>query len=478
MSVSIKSGASGDLAGVDANKNLNVVTPQVAAQAGYSVGLFENDDGTFTGVKERKSPYVTPDQRLSVGVDTLLMNETFNMTAQNTSRLRSVVATMTNSFNTTGIILNANSALVASNGTQLSTWRQFPLLGNAALKLKTSIAITQAMLANQVIEFGLFPFAAGNVAPSEGVFIRLTSAGLIGAMTFNGTETTTGPLAVSFVDNRVYQFRFTISEREVKFWRDDILIATLEVPTANGQPFITTALPFSWQFRNSGTVSGSPVAQMRVTDASVSQMSLNLGKPFPHIAASHGSNSSQAQDGATMGSTALMTNNLAPGAGVVMTNTTAALGVGLGGQFASLPTLAANTDGIVCSYQNPVGTVNQTPRTLYITGMRISSMVTTVLAGGPVQNVYSLAFGHTNVSLATSEAVAAKAARRIPLGMETFALNAAVGTIGTPGGITIPFETPVVVNPGEFIALAAKNVGVVTTTGVITYLVSFNGYWE
>ena len=52
----------------------------------------------------------------------------------------------------------------------------------------------------------------------------------------------------------------------------------------------------------------------------------------------------QGQTGQTLGSTALYTNNLAAGAGAVMTNTTAALGSGLGGQFSALPTLAVGTD--------------------------------------------------------------------------------------------------------------------------------------
>jgi hypothetical protein len=52
----------------------------------------------------------------------------------------------------------------------------------------------------------------------------------------------------------------------------------------------------------------------------------------------------QGQTGQTLGSTALYTNSQAAGAGAAMTNTTAALGSGLGGQFAALPTLAISTD--------------------------------------------------------------------------------------------------------------------------------------
>jgi hypothetical protein len=163
-----------------------------------------------------------------------------------------------------------------------------------------------------------------------------------------------------------------------------------------------------------------------------------------------------------------------------MTNTTAALGTGLGGQFSALPTLAANTDGIVCSYQNPAGGINQTPRRLLITRVRIQGAVSTVLAGGPVVYGYSLAYGHTNVSMATTESASfatgtAKAPRRIPLGWEAYAANAAVGVIGQ--SVDIDLQAPVVVNPGEFIAITAKNIGTVTTTGVITFLVSIGGVW-
>ena len=113
----------------------------------------------------------------------------------------------------------------------------------------------------------------------------------------------------------------------------------------------------------------------------------------------------QGQQGHTQGSTALFTNSLAAGAGAVMTNTTAALGVGLGGQFSVLPTLAVPTTGILCSYQNPVPTTILTGKQLVITGVKIESVVTTVLVGNATPVIYALgiAYGHTTVSLATAE---------------------------------------------------------------------------
>jgi hypothetical protein len=55
--------------------------------------------------------------------------------------------------------------------------------------------------------------------------------------------------------------------------------------------------------------------------------------------------------GTTQGSLANYANSTNPTA-VVPTNTTAALGVGLAGQFWEIDTLAVTTDGIIQSYQN------------------------------------------------------------------------------------------------------------------------------
>jgi hypothetical protein len=115
-------------------------------------------------------------------------------------------------------------------------------------------------------------------------------------------------------------------------------------------------------------------------------------------------------------------------------------------------------------------------RTLYITGVKIQGLVTTLFVLGPVYYAYSLAYGHTNQSAATTEAIAAKAPRRIALGYETYIVTAPVGTLGQ--GVYMPFNSPIVVNPGEYIQVLAKNQGAVTTAGVICVLVAFDGYWE
>jgi hypothetical protein len=216
------------------------------------------------------------------------------------------------------------------------------------------------------------------------------------------------------------------------------------------------------------------VIQVKISNVAVVMLDINTSMPISHQMAHLGLMAYQGQNGATMGSTSLSTNNLAAGAGAAMSNSTAALGTGLGGQFSALPTLTVGTDGIVCSYANPIGTVSSPPRSIVITGVRIQGAVTTALTGGPVVYEYALAFGHTAVSLANTDGIGAKSPRKLMLGFETYAAAAAVGTIGT--GVYMAFNSPIVVNPSEYIAIAAKNLGVVTTAGVITFNVTFDAY--
>ena len=138
------------------------------------------------------------------------------------------------------------------------------------------------------------------------------------------------------------------------------------------------------------------------------------------------------------------------------------------------------TDGIVVSYQVPAGTVNVQGKRLRVNGIKIScanlgaAVATTATTLG-----WSLAFGHTAVSLATGEAAATKAPRRIPLGIQTWPVGAAVGAMPTNGDVTFTFQNPVYVNPGEFIAVVAKFlVGTATASQVIWGHATLDYGWE
>lgn len=465
--------------GTDAVARLEVALADSTTNAGYAVNILEQDPGTAPGVLTRVAPIASPDRRQSVGLDTVLFDYTFNAGAQNTSVWSYTFATMTMSQTGGTLLCNTSLTATATTGSLLRTFRTFTLRGGGALRIDMVARITATPLANEVFETGLAT-ATATAAPTDGVYWRLTDAGLIGVMNYNNVETTTGVLVAAnssaLTKNALY--RINVTERSVEYWRAGFLLATLAVPDGNGTPFITDSLPLAIVQRNAGTVSGAPQMQVKVTSVTVSVLDLQTGRTNAELYDGMGLMGYQGQDGGTMGSTALLTNSLAPGAGAAMTNTTAALGAGLGGQFTTTPTLAANTDGIVCSYHNPAGSVTQTPHVLRIKGVKIQGVVSAALTGGPVVYEYTLAFGHTAVSLATAETgsfvtATAKAPRRVFLGWESFAATAAVGVLGS-AGVYMQFAEPVYVNPGEFVAITAKNIGTVTSAGTITFGVVFD----
>jgi hypothetical protein len=278
-----------------------------------------------------------------------------------------------------------------------------------------------------------------------------------------------------------------ISNNEVEFWVHSTggtpqLLGEINIPAGNGNPFSTGALPLTYSNRNSGAVTGPSI--IKIASSVVIERDGNFNKPFSHQQAGMGKNLTVITDGTTVpttgAKTSLWANNTAPTAAAI-TNTTAAFS-GLGGIVAVLPTLAVASDGILLSYQNVAGGVSQTPRNLYITGVALQGAVSVILTGGPVTYAYALAYGHSAVSLATAQTASfATATTRapiiVPLGaIDNFIVTAPVGTIGQR--IISTFDTPLLVEPGMFIQVLARNLGVVTTLGAITFNIGFTGYWE
>jgi hypothetical protein len=178
-----------------------------------------------------------------------------------------------------------------------------------------------------------------------------------------------------------------------------------------------------------------------------------------------------------MGSTQNYANSANPTA-AVPTNTTAALATGLGGQFWETDTLAAGTDGVVQSFQNPANAQTNIGKSLVILGVTIQSVVSTALAAGGYTASWSLAFGHTAVSLATAETLGtSKAPRRVAVGWQMTPANAPIHTTLPP--INFRFDgAPLIVHPGEFIqAVKKKAFGTAPTAGVISHLVTYDCYW-
>lgn len=468
---------------LDAEGNVKVALTQTAGYTG-GVRLFsENDDGTATGTASLSSPETSQDYRLRVGVDTVLFTDTFNATFQNTNNWLYTFATLSAAQPGAGTVnFSAVQGTTSSHGAFMRTFQHFPMIGTAPLAVEFTFGMfTAALVTNEIWLCGLGQPTSGNVEPTDGVWFQLTSAGLIGVIKYNGTSTQTGVLKAfgTFTVGDLYKSIITVGEQDVEFWLDDVLLGSLSIPAANGQPFINGSLPAFMQKYNSGTVSNTNT--MRVSDVTISLMDINNTKQYNVANCIAGMSGLVGQNGQTQGKTQQWTNSTAP-TPAAATNTAAIAGATtLGGLVAVNPTLTANNDGILFAFQNPSSTINITGRNLVVNGVTVQGAVTTALTGGPVVYAYAIAFGNVSVSLGAVESSTfstgtTHAPRIAFVGMETYAATAAVGVIGT--GCRLTLQNPIVVRPGEFLSLIARNMGTVTTAGAITVGCTFDAYWD
>lgn len=478
-------------ANVDDGFNLNVSLTNTPSLVGAVRLMSENDPGERTGAPLLQSPETSQDFRLRVGTDTILLTETFNATAQNTNNWSYTFATLTASLPGAGVLRFSNvQGTTSAHGAFLRSFQYFPLVGTAPLYFEVTFGQqTAAMVANEVFLAGLGIPSAATTPPTDGVWVRLSTAGLEGVLAYNGVtvSTTFGTAAVSldaFGVSSLHKVTITIGESSVQFWIDDEYLGALDVPVSNGQPFISGGLPAFLMKYNTGAVSNTNI--IAVSDLTVSLADVAANKPAATQAAIAGQACYVGQNGHTQGSTCGGFGQGAIAATSAGSNTAAnvtGLG-GLGVMTAQATNAGAAGDMIASSYQNPAGTVNITGRNLVITGVSISCMNTgAAVATTPTSLIWGLAFGHTAVSLATAETASfatatTHAPRRIALGCMSAAVGAAVGA-SYDRDIRQTFSTPIVIRPGEFIATTVRfRIGTATASQEVTYLVTFDGYFE
>lgn len=498
----IEGGTSGNLVEVAGTNQLKVIPETNAAANPGNIGgvrIFgENDQGTVRGTVSLKSPEVDFDYRQRVSQDLLLDDEWFNYTAQNSAKHSYLITTMTNSWTAGQMTTNSGNITTTTTGSILSTYAAFPVLGTTTLSLDAEIAFTAQPQANTFVEWGIGLAGTTTGAPTDGVFFRLSSAGLQGIASINGTEVSTGVFPLSggtgtwvYTNDKRYQYICYQAATEAYFWVDDgtgaVLLGEIELPTGTGTVSMAGAGNVFFKQRITGGAGGAALS------AKISRYNLRQGgiqiATTPSTQGSRLYGSYQALAGsATYGTISqfgtITTGNEANRTAAVPTTTSAALGTGLGGTFWETVSLAANTDAIIMSYQVPAGSVNSPARRLVLRGMYLNSYVQTVIVGGPYIAEWFLAFGHTAVSLATTDvttgASAAKAPRRIVLPFTQVVTSAqAVTTLVSQPTQFVDFgDAPIFINPGEFLALCTRHIGTAGTTGTIVHRVTPIYGWE
>lgn len=470
--------ASADELQSDGNDNAKVNLPITESEAGFACASSEVDAGTVTGTRRQKAFEASADYRMRAGVDTLLFQDVFAGAAINSALWTSPVTTMTVTIANGFVNLNAGLSTANAAVARVSSYRTFPMYKSFGIYWEANMQFVQSPQANNVCEWGL-GIATGTAAPTDGVFFRLNAAGEFRAViNNNGSETQSGTMNFAALVGTSTTRHFCIqwTEDNVKFWIDDVMVAVVDLPTAGALPTASGSLPSLLRNYNSGVTGAAQV--MRAANITISCADMQRAKPWGHVMAGMGMCAQQGQTGGTMGTTANYANSANPTA-AVPTNTTAALGSGLGGQFWETDTLAVTTDGVISSYQNPAATAALPGKVLYITGVKIESFIQTILTGGGYNASWSLAFGHTAVSLATAEASGSgtKAPRRVALGQQSVA--AAAAALVALSTVQARFDAaPIPVFPGEFIQTVKKKVGTAPSAGVVAHLITFDGYWE
>ncbi len=448
----------------------------------------ENDPGRITGTPYLKSAETSQDFRQRVGMDTVLLSYTFNASTQNTGVWKHAFTTMTMTQSSGFLNVNAaGTSTVSGNFAYLQTWGYFPLIGTAPVCVEISGAFTMYPTVNEVFQFGL-GFATGAAEPVDGVWMELTSAGLVGCVRYNSGTTAKQTLIASIATmtlNSNSKYAIIIGEREIEYWIDDELLGEQPIPAGQGQAFLSTSLPLFIQKYNNGIVGSSPNMIFKVGDVTVTLMDIATNKSWGGQLARSGLGL-QALDGGTYtnGVPQVQWANTALPTAAVATNTTAALGAFLGGIFLMNAAATSATDVVISSYQNPIGGVNQTGRVMHLGGIQVDIVNAGAANSATVPTTLALAvaWGSTSVSLAATESASfatgtTKIRRPQPIGVIGLPINAVVGQQGT--SVQFDFEAPIIVNPGEFVGVMGKILsGAATASQVLQFVISPNAYHE
>ena len=492
--------ASGNGAEVNTSGELKTLVDSTRS----SVRVFqENDPGLATGTPYLVSAEVDDDFRLRVSNDMILDEEELAYTAQNFTKHYMAATTYVPTFTLLGFNTNPSSLLTAGAAVVYKTYKTFSMWGTETVAIDIEGAFSwvsgAAIPANIVIELG--GGLTSNTTPYDifdGVYIRGNNSGVYGVIRNNSNSDTaastvfkdyTGITWVP-VNGRKYQFILYISTRSVEFWVNDPvateiwLAADLATPAGFGMPIASPAFNmFARQYQASAP---AVAASFQLSRYNVRRGGTNIGTTLNVLAARAGESIYSPGTLTTTANQAVATGSITRPAAAAPANATA-LVTSASAIVLETPTTAAGTDVILMAFQAPalptaVATTFAPNRRLRIDAINIASAVQAVLTGGPQAKMFYLAYGSTAVSLAgvAADTVTTKAYRRVQLPIvQAYAAAAAAGSIPS-GNASISFvmQTPIYVNPGEFVALVCHNLGTAVTLGTIQHAISFDLSWE
>lgn len=454
---------------VDADGNLNVNMPTNPEVAGC-VRILDADGQPVT---------TTENGYLRVSQANVILYDQVDGSSVNTNIWNPTVSGMTvvqaNGF----IGLNAGSAVTTGSYAILPSIKFIPLYGDLPLVARFNVKTVNLPLTNATVELGIGTVSA-NTTPTDGAFFRWGQSGQFFAVINNGgAESSSAALTGSASDasgetvtlppsnSVIHLYEIEIVEDKVRFFVDDILVATLDTPSGQAYPFNSGRQQAIARVYNGGSAP-SVAPQLFIGQVIISQEDLNKQKPWQHVLASLGRSAYQSPASA-FGQTANHTNSTSP-VSATLSNTAAGYTT-LGGRFQFAAVGAAGTDYALFAFQVPVGFQ------LYVQSISISCAVTGIAVATTTLFDWGIGVNASAVSLATADGTNTWAPRRIPIGLQSFAALAGIGTIANE--LERDFETPLVVDSGRYlhVILQIPN-GAATATLVFRGDVMVSGYFE
>jgi hypothetical protein len=304
-------------------------------------------------------------------------------------------------------------------------------------------------------------------------------------VSFGGVETESPPIAYTSTPtgfpgallpvNTARTVTLTLNSDSARVWIHGALAA--EVAKPPGQPSLcrSFALPFTARVFN------SPVAPVSATQLRIGTLSITTGGAGANVlsaaetASLSGQGGYQGYSGATLGTLANYANSAAPAAAAL--SNTAAGYTTLGGQFAFAAPAGAETDYALFAYQVPVQAMGSHNMQLLIHGARIDAVnLGAAVAITPTVLQWGLAVASTAVSLATGEGAAARAPRRIALGVQSWVVGSLAGA--PVEVIERTFRGGVLAEPGSFVHVIVRvPVGTATASQQIRGTVYLDASW-
>ena len=500
MGVNIKGGNNSvGLANVSSNYELQVVTPQTEADAGFVQISTEMDAGDVLGTRTVLPPECSDDYRLRVGLDQTLFNAAFEgttfLTTLYSQSLSSATIAQANGF----LTLNSGSSTTSTHAAYVRTHRHFPTFGTYPTYLDMWIREVTPTATNAISEWGfLYLTNQQTQQPLDGIYFRRASGGsLYGVVTNNGTDiATTTAINVTNVPSRdgVGSFDPTESNHYLivyhndvaRFWINDVMVAELACPAANAQFTASSNTPVGFRVLNTGTV--SPTArQLSVGFINVGFGDQNVNKPWSHALCGMGNGAYQLQQGNTPGPTVKRAANTNghPASGTARiagtwTATSAPALNELGGLWTSpaMSSLASDADYPVFAFLNPAGTAALPGKTLYVTGVRVGEAYVAAAASTNAMLLsYILMVGSSASATNTADAATTVSGKSIAIGGHGFTPTEIIGNYKP--GFEVRFDSPLMIPAGHYFHFVVRPFGTVTSnTLVVTSSLAVNGYFE